>query len=217
MVRVSDCSIIIPSLGHAAVLDTAIRSALEQTRPAFEIIVLAMDEESRRVASAFPIQIISHLPVPVGVARNTLIAESACSTILPLDADDILHPDYLLKTYPLIEEDKADVVSTFISPFGSRKVSHEELNGCITLEGLLTANRLQYCSVYRKQCWQKVGGYWNHPCYADWALWVKFARAGFRFARINEYLFNYRMEGAGSLNVECSANHDFWWARVREA
>jgi glycosyltransferase involved in cell wall biosynthesis len=213
----ADCAVVVPALGYAEVLPATLESVLAQTLPPSEIIVLAMDESSHVAASRFPVTVVRHNPLVLSDARNALIDLTNTVAILPLDSDDLIAPTYLEQTYALIRDGAADVVSTAVTSFGSRSGPHAKLStgNTVTLDSLLRGNQLPYCSLFRRSCWAAVGGYWTHPCYEDWALWVSFARNGYRFVRIPAPLFMYRTHSNPSLNVRCKQQHERWYSLLR--
>jgi glycosyltransferase involved in cell wall biosynthesis len=90
-------SIVIPCFRQARFLGAAVESALGQSYPAVEVIVVddGSDDDTPQVAESFGPR-IRHLRRPNGgpaAARNSGIAVASGQYLLFLDADDILHPN----------------------------------------------------------------------------------------------------------------------------
>jgi hypothetical protein len=97
-----DVSFVVPLFDKAAYIERALRSALAQTRPAREIVVV--DDGSRddgpatveRLAATHPtIRLIRQSNAGPSAARNRAIAEAHGAWVAFLDADDMVLPRYL--------------------------------------------------------------------------------------------------------------------------
>ena len=90
-------SIVIPCFRHGRLLDHAIRSALAQTYPAIEVIVVndGSDDNTDDIAKAFgsSIAYVAKENGGLSSARNAGIDRATGQFLLFLDADDLLHPD----------------------------------------------------------------------------------------------------------------------------
>ena len=102
-------SVVIPLYNKSAYVGDAIRSVLEQTHPAAEIVVVddGSTDGSAAAVSAFQepaIRLIRQANGGVSVARNRGI-EAACGEYIAfLDADDCYQPDFLAGITRLIKE-----------------------------------------------------------------------------------------------------------------
>jgi glycosyltransferase involved in cell wall biosynthesis len=88
-------SVVIPCYGQAHFLPEAIESALGQTHPNVEVIVVddGSPDNTREVASRYPgVRCVVQANLGLAAARNTGIRRSAGSFIVLLDADDRLLP-----------------------------------------------------------------------------------------------------------------------------
>ena len=92
-------SIIIPTFNHAAYLPAAVESALSQSRPPHEIIVVddGSTDETNHVAARYAdrIQYVYQQNQGLSTARNTGISRATGDAIVLLDADDLLEPAYI--------------------------------------------------------------------------------------------------------------------------
>lgn len=114
-------SIIITCYNYAHFLPEAIESAISQTDSAYEIIVVndGSTDHTEAVASKYPIKIIKQANQGVASARNAGIKLATGNYILPLDADDKIHPQFLERSVPILNANpKIGVVFTHREHFG---------------------------------------------------------------------------------------------------
>lgn len=189
----------IPCFNQAAYLRTALDSAMAQTVPALEVIVVddGSTEKIKRVVDLYPsARYIRVSNRGLSAARNTGLMNARGHAFLPLDADDWIEPTYLEKTLPLLGD--YDVVCVGLQEFGVRNGLY--MPGCdlgmenLTLDAERASNRLFYCSLFRMDLVRECGGYnpKMHLGYEDWDLWVDLMQRGARITAVNEILFHYQ-------------------------
>ncbi len=104
-------SVIIPAYNAAATLDRCLRSCMDQSYPALEIVVVddASNDGTTDVALAHPSVRLIRLEHNKGVAhaRNTGWAAASGDYIVFLDSDDVWHEDKLRILKERLEQDKA--------------------------------------------------------------------------------------------------------------
>lgn len=122
----SQLSVVIPTFNHAAVVGEAIESALTQTLPPKEVIVVddgSTDRTAELVQSKFGdhVRYLYQPNAGMGEARNRGHAESKTPIVAWLDADDIAQPDRFSWQYDLMmrRPDVGVVLSDF-SAFDER-------------------------------------------------------------------------------------------------
>jgi glycosyltransferase involved in cell wall biosynthesis len=93
-------SIVIPTYNYGQYLAEAIESALKQTYPNIEIIVVddGSTDNTRDVAKQYPVQYYYQKNQGRATALNNGVNQSHGEFFLCLDADDKLAPDYVAKT-----------------------------------------------------------------------------------------------------------------------
>jgi len=186
-------SVIIPCYNYAEYLGDAIESILVQTYPNVEIIVVndGSTDNTSEVARKYGVQLIEQENKGLSGARNSGIRNAKGEWISCLDADDKLHPDYLTRCL----EENADIISTGTQEFGERHNKGIPSQEPIYQEFVL-ANRIHCASLYRKEVWEKTGGYDETiEGYEDWEYWLRAAKLGFKIKTVQEYLFFYRKHG----------------------
>lgn len=100
-------SIIITSFNYGRYLSEAIESALKQTYPHIEVIVVddGSTDNTKDTAKRYPVSYFYQPNQGVAVARNNGIKLSKGEYFVCLDADDKLAPEYVRKTIKLMMED----------------------------------------------------------------------------------------------------------------
>lgn len=205
-------SVIIPCFNYGKFVVNAIDSVLAQTLTNVEVIVvdggstdndtLEMLKATQRPRTRILFRDGRHL---VGDNRNYGIELSCGRYICCLDADDTLDATYLEKAVFFLETYGYDIVSTAINFVGARE-GQVDIMECPDLTDMVNGNHVLTCAVFRRQLWQKVGGYVDvgigkHHVAEDWDFWLRLAAGGARIRNISgEYLFNYRIHEGGSLS-----------------
>lgn len=101
----SNVSVIIPAYNSARFIEDAIKSALLQSLPPREIIVIddgSVDDTAKAIKRFPAVQYIYQEHRGVSAARNKGIESAACEWIAFLDSDDIWFPGHLEKVISLI-------------------------------------------------------------------------------------------------------------------
>lgn len=190
-------SIIVPSYNQEPYLRDAINSALSQTHPDIEIVVVddGSTDNSLKIAKEYPIKVVSQTNRGLSSARNTGVMNSTGEYILPLDADDILEMHCVGKLLSVARETSADVVAPSIKTFGiAEEVTH--LMPSPNLNDFRYGNRIAYCALIRREALLEVGGYSSKMVegYEDLHLWVNLLSRGKKILTVPDVLFNYRVK-----------------------
>lgn len=193
-------SVIIPCFNAGAFIEETIASVRSQTFKDFEVIVVddgSDDHETIRLLDTYAttgVRLVRTANCGVAAARNTAITASSGRYILPLDADDLIAPDFLEKTVSILEQQpEIGIAGTDALLFGAvNEISHLPE---FSAQRLLSENLLFATSLFRKSDWLKVGGYCAAMRYGweDWEFWIAMTGRGVRAVRIPEPLFMYRI------------------------
>ncbi len=185
-------SIIIPCYNQAHFLDDAIKSALEQTYKNTEIIVVddGSPDNVKEVVSKYPTVIfIKKENGGLSSARNAGIEIATGTYILPLDADDKLHPTFIAETIG-----KDDIVSTGLRTFGNE--NRNWITDLIKPEykDFYERNHINCCSLFKREVWEELGGYDEQmkDGFEDWDLWIRATKGGYSVTVVRKFLFFYR-------------------------
>lgn len=199
-------SIVIPCYNQAHFLSDAVRSAQAQAYSNKEIIVVndGSTDNTSDVARQYDVILIEQENQGLAAARNTGIKASSGEWILPLDADDKIHPDFISKTI-----DKSDIVATWTETFGNEHRWWKFGRDHPLHSDFLKMNQVPYCCLYRKEIWRKIGGYDEsmRDGYEDWDFWIRATREGYKVRRVMEFLFHYR-RGGNFLYNHAYENHN---------
>jgi glycosyltransferase involved in cell wall biosynthesis len=172
-------SIIMPFYNQSAYIERAVQSALRQTYPSFEVIVVNDGSTEKNAAKVLarlkdPRLTIHHTANQgVSAARNYAIERASGKYIMPLDGDDELGPDYLSEAVPVMEANprvgitycRAEFIGLVTAPWVLPPYS---------LGQMLYENIILSAGLFRRSDWKTVGGYKSDMtyCLEDYDLWL---------------------------------------------
>ena len=118
-------SILIPTFNEIAYIDACLASALAQTSPILEVLVVdggSTDGTRERVASyGPPVRLVDNPGRGPASAMNVGIAASQGSIICRMDAHTVFDPSYVSESLRVLLEEDADVVGGPMHPVGTSK------------------------------------------------------------------------------------------------
>ena len=211
-------SIIVPCYNHAHFLSEALESVLNQTYSNWECIIVNDGSPDNTEVKAKEwcekdkrFKYLYKENGGLSSARNSGIKISKGEYILPLDSDDILHEDFLIKLVPVLQNDSSLAIVSCYSAFFKGDISnivHELKPEGTTHEYLLYVNQLSATSLYRKECWEAIGGYDESMKngFEDWEFWIAITKSGWTYKIVYEFLFYYR-KSKTSMLVDTINNH----------
>jgi len=197
-------SIIIPCYQQAHFLADAIDSALAQTYPNVEVVVVndgSKDDTSDVVRSyGERIRYVEQDNQGLAKARNSGVRASLGTYILPLDADDRIGPRYLDEAIAVLEaNERVGVVYSKARYFGEIDVPWNLPDFSIDL--MLLENRVFCSGVFRRSDYDEIGGY--DPafsrCYEDWDFWLCMIEKDRDFFQLPDVHFFYRYHEASMI------------------
>lgn len=202
-------AVVIPYYNSGRFLYETVQSVKSQTCKASEIIVIddgSDDPESLDTLDSLKsdeeIKIIRKENGGVSSARNFGISEANSDFIVPLDADDLLHPTFIQACLEkFLADPSLSIVATEAKYIGAK--SHSMKFPKISRKNLRVMNCLVVTAMFRKGVWASVGGYRENMVhgYEDWDFWLSCVDRDMVFYRIPRELFNYRIK-AKSRNTE---------------
>ncbi|WP_349431730.1 glycosyltransferase [Methylomarinum sp. Ch1-1] len=215
-------SVVIPCYKQAHYLPEVVASVVAQTFADWECIIVndGSPDDTGEVArqlirqySGSLIRLLEQGNGGLSDARNKGIGMASGKYILPLDADDKLDSTMLEKTVAVLQSDPTvGIVYTYIRHFGSR--SDIWKTGPFSLEKEKYDNYLPYCSLYRKEVFESVGGYdTNFNSYEDWNFWISAMERGWHGKLVPEPLFLYR-KGDSSMLVDANKRREQLVAQI---
>jgi glycosyltransferase involved in cell wall biosynthesis len=198
-----EVAVVIPCHRYAHFLPEAIASVAAQTWGNLHIVIVddGSPDDTAAVAEALirrhperRIELVRQPNLGLAAARNRGIAATTAPFVLPLDADDMLAADAIERLVLALEQQRADVATPLGRTFGDERRALRTLPA--TRRRLTAANCLVYASLFRRELFDRIGGYRpDAPGYEDWDLWLSALEHGARFVHVAEPLFHYRKHG----------------------
>ena len=218
-------SVIIPTYNQARFVAETVESALAQTYPNVEVIVVddGSTDGTQTVLATYleKIHYIRQENRGLSGARNTGFLSSHGDYLLFLDSDDLIPPDKLALHVPLLEAEPGFglVYSAWqqINEDGTRVLGEVRPNkqGQL-LKELLRRSFFFFASaaVVRRECLEKVGLFDESlPWGEDADMWLRMARAGYAFGYLDRPLLQYRIH-AHSMTAHVNPQQVQGWTDV---
>lgn len=194
-----DVTIVIPCYNQGHFLEDAIRSVLDQTEKVREIIVVddGSTDNTTQVARKYNVTYIYQDNKHLSAARNTGFKNAKTRWVIPLDADDKLHPEFVEKVFQTQEQYSAHIVSTWLQTFGNENRCWGSVDIEPTYQNFRQKNHINCCSLVDKKVWFDLCGYDEKmkEGFEDWDFWRRATRNGYKIRIRPEYLFFYRKHG----------------------
>jgi glycosyltransferase involved in cell wall biosynthesis len=221
-------SVVIPTFDRRVTALLAVRSALAQTRPPLEVLVVCdgcTDDTVAAVAAlADPRARALDLPKAAGrgYANRTRAIEQARGDVIAYLADDDLWlPDHLERHGALHDADLADIVSSMaalVHPDDSLEVLgwdwRQERHRALFMDPRNNRNPMSSVSHDRRRGLD-VGGWPDVPVAGDAALWRALLRAGARPSLVIEpTVVHFRATGRAQAYEERVAQNGGWWESI---
>lgn len=207
-------SIITPFFNAHEFFEQTFQCVMNQTFPWYEWIIVddgSTEQESMLLLEELPkrdkrIRVIHQKNKRQAAARNTGVRNARAEVILPLDADDLIAPTYIERTFfglyfcPEAAWCYTDSVGfgeqcyEWIKPFSSEQMKTENILTCT--------------AAIRLDAFEEVGGYTEAEEYydEDWEFWLKLLKKGYTPVHLPEPAsFWYRRSSEG---MQKTVQHD---------
>jgi GT2 family glycosyltransferase len=197
-------SIVLPFRNSAQTLPACLRSVRKQTLRDFELI--ALDDRSED-GSAGIVRSFGCEPVKVEgfvTALNQGLALAHAPIVARMDADEIMHPDRLLRQVEFLEAHPEIAVCACRVRLFPREAIRAGYREYVRWQNALIAPEEIAANIYvespfahpsvmfRKTVVADCGGYRDGPFPEDYDLWMRLAQAGHAMARLPEVLLKWR-------------------------
>ena len=128
----------------------------------------------------------------VAAARNLGIASEDYRYVLPFDADDRLMPQALERFMDYWKENPdASLLIPQIHKFGEIR-EHVQKRSWYGYRDLRVRCSPTNSSCFKKEDWERVGGYRHGTMYEDWEFWLRLLYKNDNVVNIPEVLVEYR-------------------------
>ena len=194
-------SVVVPCYNQSHFLSEALQSVLNQTYSDWECIIVndGSPDDTEKVAKEWirkdsRFKYIYKDNGGLSSARNAGIEMAEGEFILPLDADDKIGNEYLIRAVgEFAKDDRLKIVYCKAYKFGQE--SGELLLKPYSLAELAQQNMVFCTALYKKNEWEIIGGYDAKLKYGleDWEFWISMLEKGGGVCRLNYFGFYYRI------------------------
>lgn len=203
-------SVLLPFHNAAPTLDAAIASIVPSTLLDWELLLIdnASTDGSTEIATTWcardpRIRQLNEERIGIAHALNTGLAAAGGHYIARMDADDISHPDRLVKQFAYLEAhpevgvlgtrtrfetsvQKSNGMAWFVNWQNAILGSHEHY-----VKRFVDAPLAHPTVMFRRALVDRFGGYDTGPLPEDHELWLRWMDAGVRFAKLPEELLTW--------------------------
>ena len=193
-------SIIIPAYNASATLEETLRSASACTYHPLEIIVIddgstdnTLEIARRHAEQDSRVRVLHQENAGVCRARNHAVSEAGGEYIMPLDADDLIVPEFISLAAAVLDmRPEVKVVQPRAHFFGLKNGEWNLPKFDVSL--LARKNMLPACCMFRKSDWERVGGFCTDIiAREDWEFWISILKDGGEVVRTEEVMYHYRI------------------------
>ena len=213
-------SIVVPCWNAGAFMDGLCECLDAQTFRDFETIIVddgstdpATLDRLNKLSSS--ISVVRQENRGLSGARNSGFREAKGEFVLPLDCDDRIESDFLLRGVERLRANPdLDFVFSHMRLVGARVgILERRFNRF----DQLFLNQLAYALLMRKQAWTRVGGYDEtmRDGYEDWDFNLRLIISGSNGALLPNAHLIYRVAEGGMLLSKSARKHGELWARIR--
>jgi hypothetical protein len=212
-------SVVIPCYNYSNYLERCLLSVLNQTIDNYEIIFI--DDGSTDNSLEIAIKVKKEYPHKnftivsqnnagqPAISRNNAIKLAKGKYILPLDADDRIIHSYLEDAYQEILSEPTSLDLLYFDVLFENPTNFNRISpGTFLIKDLAIRNQLCYCSIFKKELWNEVGGYRdNVRGYEDWDFWLACSLLLPNVRRVNKVGLIYNVK-EGGLGEDAVSKHD---------
>lgn len=211
-------SVIIPTHNRHKLLQDAVESALAQTYPNLEIIVVddgSTDNTAEIVAQyGGKVTYIKQANQDVAAARNTGIRAASGEYLTFLDDDDLIMPTKIARQVQVLFS-RSEVGLVHCRFYYANEKGEPVYQVGLLPEGDVLPRLLRNNFIWmgaplvRRRCLDQVGWFDEQipAITADWDMWLRIAQAGYRFGCVQELLGAYRIHRNGMMSDVAALEH----------
>jgi glycosyltransferase involved in cell wall biosynthesis len=199
-------SIVIPYHRLARFVEATVRSAVEQSHPRTEVIVVndgsfdPADAILADLADRYPVAVVTQPNSGLGTARNTGVSQSRGDYVFFLDADNLARPTFVERCVDVLEADRSLAYATswarYVDDHGADwGVGGRGLRPLGNWSELVEERNVagDAAAVFRRAVLDRFPFSRDLTSFEDWALYRALRRAGLFGQVIPEILLDYRI------------------------
>jgi len=197
----SKVSVIMPCYNDGEYIEESIKSVLVQSYNDIELVIIndgSTDEKTTQIINQLShpqIKVLHTTNIGPAAARNFGIQNSSGKYVLPVDADDKIHPLYVEKCVQELEQNPhIGIVYCYAELFGEQSGKWDLPD--YSFEKMLLDNIIFVTSMFRKEDWEAVGGF-NEQLVdgmEDYDFWLSILELDREVIQFKEILFYYRIK-----------------------
>ena len=202
--KIPEISIIVPCHNQAQYLSETLESVLAQEYSYWECIIVndGSTDNTEEISKKYVEKdgrfiYINQKNAGLPNARNSGINRASGKYILPLDADDLIHKDYISKAIEAFNENtRTSLVYCVAQKFGVENCLWEQADFNYLL--LLKGNMIFCSAIFRKSDFLEVGQYDElmDGGLEDWELWIRLLNETTIVKKLPEAYFFYRIKSS---------------------
>lgn len=208
-------SVVIPSFNHARYIEQTILTVLEQTYPAFQLVVIddgssdGSVEILKTLADRHKFDLICQGNSGVCRALNRAIRDAAKGTYIALlGSDDLWHRDKLRLQIDALNGavdaefcfSQARQFGDAISPGQGRVFPHKCHRGSVVRQVFLRQHVPAGTMLFSRRLYDELGGFDEDLLEEDWDFVIRSATAT-RFTAVDKPLLEYRIHAASTMQT----------------
>ena len=215
-------SVVIPIYNYGVQFEKTLSSVFDSTYKNIEIIIVDdgssdvyVREKLNSITENISIRIIRQENSGPSSARNNGIKNSNGELILPLDADDSIHPDYIQSCVNILKNNK-NISPVYCDTLHIGQIQGVEQRPEWSMERLIQGPFIVNCSMFHKEAFNKCEGYdETMKGWEDYDLWIRMAKNGYLGKRIPKPLFSYfHHENDGTVSTEANKNQQELYNKI---
>jgi len=215
-------SVIIPIYNYGVQFEKSIQSVFDSSYKNFEVVIVDDGSSNEYVKlkldslSEHPnIKVIRQNNSGPSSARNNGIKNSSGQFILPLDADDMIHPDYIQSCVNILKNNK-NISPVYCDTNHIGQLQGVEQRPEWSMERLMQGPFIVNCSMFSRESFEKCGGYDESlKGWEDYDLWIRMGINGYIGKRIPKPLFVYfHHENDGTVSTEANKNQQELYNKI---
>jgi len=148
-------------------------------------------------------------------ARNNGIKNSNGEFVLPLDADDMIYPDYIQSCVNILKNNE-NISPVYCDTHHIGQTQGVEQRPEWSMDRLIQGPFIVNCSMFHKKAFDDCEGYDDSlKGWEDYDLWIRMGQKGYIGKRIPKPLFiYYHHENDGTVSTEANKNQQLLYNKI---